>query len=336
MVEHEQVISFLKQKGPSVPNDMKRTLGGDSMFFGAMLSELKSRGKVSITNIKLGTSPFYYLPGQEAQLEKLVQYANPKDQKTIAMLKEKKVVRDQTLELFERVSLRNVKDFAKELHVNTASGKMMFWRYYLVSEPQAIEILKEQYNKPQAQVVPTPVPTSPVETPKVEPQKAEVVPEPPVKATIVSSEADLEKIKEESVKKTPEPLKQSSSPSQKKHEETTHQQQLSSPPSFESTEFYQDIISYFKDAEITIKSQDQVAKNREYDFVVTVPSAVGSMDMYCRARNKKKLNEGDVAPALLKAKTKDLPCLFLTNGEFTKKALEIIKKEYKGILIKKL
>ena len=67
-----------------------------------------------------------------------------------------------------------------------------------------------------------------------------------------------------------------------------------------------------------------------------VPSALGTMDMYVRARSKKKLNEGDVAPALLKAKTKDLPCIFLSNGEFTKKSLLLIEKEYKGLLIKKL
>lgn len=307
MVEREQVIGFLKQKGPSVPNDMKRGLGGDTMLFGAILSELKGRGLVLITHTKLGTSPFYYLPGQEAQLEKLIGHANPKDQKTIEMLKEKKVVRDQTLELFERVSLRQVKDFAKELQVNTANGKMLFWRYFLVSEEEAIEILKKQYNKPQATV------------------KAEE-----------KSEKELTKDIQE---KLPETSKQEHTQTKKADQVETKpvgQQQLQTDVSFEPTVFYEEIQAYFKKTEIVVLSSEQIAKNREYEFIISVPSSVGSMEMYCRARNKKKLNEGDVAPALLKAKTKDLPCIFLTSGKFTKKSLELIEKEYKGLLIKNL
>ncbi|MCB1084333.1 MAG: hypothetical protein KDK61_08475, partial [Simkania sp.] len=109
------------------------------------------------------------------------------------------------------------------------------------------------------------------------------------------------------------------------------QQHLSTITPLDKAEFHSQILRYFKDADIILLSQEQIAKNREYEFVVKVPSALGHMEMYCRAKNKKKLNEGDVAPALLKAKTKDLPCIFLSNGDFTKKSLAIIEKEYKGL-----
>jgi hypothetical protein len=234
-------------------------------------------------------------------------------------------LRDKSLELFERVSLRQIKDFAKELNVNTAQGQMLFWRYYLVSEEEAIEFLKSQYNKPAA---------------KKEEAPKEIVQEKPVEDDFlgrVEEEIEKKEVVEEKVVEQPKPTpKPVSKPTPKLVVKEASQQQLSIESEFDQTEFSSLVTAYFTEANITIKESEQLSKNREYEYIVTVPSAVGTMDMYVRARNKKKLNEGDVAPALLRAKTKDLPCLFLTNGEFTKKSLALINKEYKGIIIKQL
>ena len=58
--------------------------------------------------------------------------------------------------------------------------------------------------------------------------------------------------------------------------------------------------------------------------------------MLCRCRNKKRLNESDVAPALLRAKSRDQFLLFLTPGEFTKKSKLLMDQEYKGLTIEQL
>jgi hypothetical protein len=119
-----------------------------------------------------------------------------------------------------------------------------------------------------------------------------------------------------------------------KHSSSEKQKHLSIEPSLEKTPFYEKVINYFNENEIVLESEEQISKDREYYFIVKIPTAVGYLKMFCSSRNKKKLTQGDVAPALLKAKTKDLPCIFLTNGEFSKKSLELMNKEYSGLIIK--
>jgi len=315
----EQILSILKTKGPLVPNDLKKTIKGDTMIFGAILSELSSRGLVKITNLKKGGSPFYYVPGQEQKLENLIEFLNPKDQQTMHFLKDQKVVLDKSLELFQRVSLRKIKDFSKELKVNTSEGPLLFWRYYLISETEALTFLRNKHNKPEG-------------------QKEKKIEQP--KSISNEEQKEIKSLKKEAIENNNEvksPIKQQVQAKPKpvsKPQQITEQQQLTTTPGLEKSPFYDSVWKFFSEQKIDVIEESLISKDREYEFVVTVPSAIGTIKYYCRARNKKKLNEGDVAPALLKAKTKDLQCLYLTNGEFTKKALVLIKKEYSGLIIK--
>jgi len=327
-LDNEEILKLLKQKGPLVPNEIKKILGGDTILFGAMLSELSSRGFIKISNLKMGSSPFYYLPGQETMLEKLTQYLNPKDQKTVAFLKEHKVVQDKRLELFQRVSLRQIKDFALPLNYQTKQGVVLFWRYYLISETKALQIITDALHP------------KPKEAPQVEVVQEKKAQKEIPKQEVHNEPEQVKKVEESKavIKKAHQVVKaRTTKPSlQKKQDTDSSQQHLVIKPELERTAFYERIITYFKDSEISLLTEEQISKDREYDFVIQVPSGVGSLKMLCRARNKKKLNEGDVAPALLRAKTKDLPCLFLTTGVFTKKSLELIHKEYPGLIIKKI
>ncbi|MBN1175191.1 hypothetical protein JXA48_00965 [Candidatus Woesearchaeota archaeon] len=332
----DQIMAVLKAKGPLVPNDLKKIIKGDTMIFGAILSELSSRGMVKIADLKKGGSPLYYLPGQEAQLENFVEFLNPKDQTTVQFLKTQKVVFDRNLELFQRVSVRKIKDYAKEMKVSTSDGEMLFWRYYLVSEHDALEILKERYNKPK-----TPVQEEVKEaiTETLQEEKEQVTEE------LNEEKKSIDKIKEENSSVVEEEQKELNHPNirkpvsipkplQTEKNSSVSQQQLTTSPGLQRTPFYDSVWKFFEEQNINVLEESMVAKDKEYEFVITVPSAIGTINYYCRARNKKKLNEGDVAPALLKAKQKDLQCLFLTNGEFTKKSLVMMKKEYQGLIIK--
>lgn len=318
-IDKDKIVMLLRQKGPLVPNDIKRVIGGDTMIFGAVLSELSSRGMIKITKLKKGASPFYYLPGQEPLLERLIEFLNPKDQNTVRMLKEQKVIQESTQEMFVRVSLRNIPDFVRDFMVQTPQGPYRFWRYYLISETESMQILEERF--------------APKKEPKVEEKKSE---EPKKEIAPEKSEEKLEEKKE--IKSQPLPIQKKTElkPLSVKPEDSSKQQALSISPSLEKTPFYEQLVKYFKENDIVLISEEQIAKDREYAFVVKIPSAVGHLKMYVHARNKKKLNEGDVAPALLKSKTKDIPCLFLTNGEFTKKSLVLMDKDYRGLVIKYL
>ncbi len=318
-MDTDKVLSLLRAKGPLVPNDIKKVIGGDTILVGAILSELANRGFVKISNLKKGSSPFYYLEGQEKQLERFTEFLNPKDQKTVHYLKQKKILQDKTLDLFYRVSLRQIKDFAKPFTLQTTQGEQLFWRYYLVSETQAKAILTEANNP------------KPTEEHSLH-QKAEKQ-KPIIKVSQQKfSQTELQQQVNSKQQQTISKPVQKAKPLAP--EEKFEQQHIALNKPIEQTPFFETIRNYFKQSDIAVLEEKTITKNREYEFIIQVPTAVGHMEMLCVARNKKKLNQTDVAPALLKAKQKDLLCFFLTNGIFTKKSKELIKREYKGIIIK--
>ncbi|MCF7798668.1 hypothetical protein K9M74_02085 [Candidatus Woesearchaeota archaeon] len=324
-MDKDKILALLKSKGPLVPNDIKKVLGADTMIVGAVLSDLAGRGFVKISHLKKGGSPFYYLEGQEAQLEKFTEYLNPKDQKTQQLLKEQQILRDHSLELFYRVSIRQIKDFAKSFTMQTTNGDVLFWRYYLLSETDAKNILMAG-NKPKEEPKQATAPKPILEVASAPEQST---PQPASQTTAQPTATPKQQ-------STPQPAEKPAAEQevQKQKPVNEAQQQLDVKTTIESTPFYEDVLDYFKQSEITVIEEKTVAKNREYEFIIRIPSAVGQMDMFCLARNKKKLNQNDVAPALLKAKQKDMQCFFLTNGEFTKKSKDIIKQEYKGVIVK--
>ncbi len=100
--------------------------------------------------------------------------------------------------------------------------------------------------------------------------------------------------------------------------------------------FFIKIRTFFDENKIKLESYELIKKGKELDFVITVPSAVGEMRYYCKAKDKKKVNEGDLSTAYLKGQSLALPVLFLTTGELVKRASEMIGKEFKLMLVKKL
>ena len=319
-VQREEVVNFLKRYGPSVPNEIRKKFGVDNFIMGAVLAELLERNVLKITNLKMGSSPLYYLEGQEDQLENLTKYLNPKDQETAQWLKKVKVAEDTNLDTLKRVSLRKIPDFAKPLKARMGDGtEILFWRYYLYSEEQAIIYLKNGGEEPKSE-------------PKIEevlPLKEEIHQE--VQSKLVEEISSLKVSEENIVEQTASDLNLKESISKQIHAS----KEVYPEPEFPKTKFYEKIISFFKESNIFIIKQDEVAKG-EYEFLIKIPSAIGNIVLLVRAKDKKKLNESDVAPALLAAKMLDVGCLMLITGEFTKKVQKDIQKLYTGLIIKKL
>jgi len=140
----EKVLEFVKMYGPTIPLQIKKALGGELLFIGAVLSELSSSGKIKSTYLKYGGTPFYYYPGQEHRLVGLIKYMNEKDQRTALLLKEKKILRDSELTPLQRVSIRTLKDFAIPIMIEIAGREELFWKWYLTSDDEALRIIKER------------------------------------------------------------------------------------------------------------------------------------------------------------------------------------------------
>ena len=269
-MQKEQVLEFVRNKGPSIPIDIKKELGSNTTLIGAMLSELASNNLIKVTSVKKGGSPFYYVKEQEEKLEELYEFLNEKDKKTCFLLKKEKILFDDTQSPLERVSLRQIKDFAKNLEINFYGEKRILWKYYLVSNLEVENLLKERFGK-----------------------------------------------KNKDQKKKPTPLKKS-----KTKEETFI--------------FLEKIRSYFQSKNIEITSEEIIRASSEIDFKVKIPTTIGSMEYYCKAKRKKKCNDGDLSTAYVKGLSMNLPVLFITTGNVTKKAKEMIGKEFKGLILKEI
>src|SRR3989338_1626763 len=114
----DDVISLVKSKGPILPSHVAKAINTNIIMASAYLSELVASKIINISNTKVGGSPLYYAPGQEAQLLKFADNLNEKERRALELLKSSSVLRDSSLTPLMRVALREIKDFAFPLQVN--------------------------------------------------------------------------------------------------------------------------------------------------------------------------------------------------------------------------
>ncbi len=308
-IDRETIISILKHRGPSLPVHIKKALGtGDTFIVGAMLSELKSAGRIRVSNTKRGGSPFYYLPEHAPRLVELIKELPEKERRTAELLREKKILRDNEQDPLVRVTLRAIKDFAIPIEVKLKTGTELFWKWFLTTNQEAEQIIKKQLGL--------------LEGEKKKPLKEEAI---------------KEKTESLTQKNTKE-----SRPETKKPEKTTdHKKTLKSLKEFDDSEdssdpFLKKLMQYFKENKIEVLSKKIIRKNSDIEFELRIPSAVGMIDYYCKAKSKKKCNDGDLSSAYLQGQNKRLPVLFLTTGKVTKKAKEALKTSFKGMVLKEI
>jgi len=102
-----------------------------------------------------------------------------------------------------------------------------------------------------------------------------------------------------------------------------------------SEDFWDEVQNFFSTNKIKIIEQTVVKKKTDYDIVVELPSPVGTLQYYCKARGKKKIGDADISAAYVQGQLRKLPILFLTNGELTKKAQTVLS-QLKGIIVKQV
>ena len=128
----EKIIYILKTKGPSLPVHIAKETGLSILFASAFLSELLSEKKIKISNMRVGSSPIYFIKEQENNLEKYASYLKSKERESFILLKEKKFLKDKKQEPAIRVALRAIKDFAIPFQKNDE----IYWRYFKIPEEE--------------------------------------------------------------------------------------------------------------------------------------------------------------------------------------------------------
>ena len=271
----EKIIQLIKVKGPVIPAQISKEIETNIIMASAYLSELSSNNLVKISNIKIGGSPLYYLPGQEHKLQDFVNKLHEKEKKSYDLLKQNKVLRDSSLDPVSRVTLRQIKDFAIPLKVDYKDNSEIFWKWYLLSNKEAEELIKVQL-KPKK-------PLKGIQKPLKE--------EKPEKKEIKAVKKEIE------------------------------------------DSFFNEIQQYFSKNKINILDKKIIRKKKDIELLIEIPSSVGNLKYFCKAKNKKKITDGDLSSVYIQAQSRKLPVLFLTKGELTKKAKEMLEKEFKGLKI---
>ncbi len=282
MLSAAEVLKVVEREGPLLPIQVKKALGGETWTIGAILSELAASKKVRISQLKIGGSPLYFLESQKELLQRFADYLKGPERKAFELLRERKVLRDSSLEPAVRVALRNVKDFAKPLRVAAKEGEELFWKWYLCSNEEAEELIRKVLGMPGGGR----------------------------SAAKISGKKSVGKERffiQKKLKTGAPPLKDS---------------------------FQEEVEGFLKGKGAEVLEERVVRRGSELELVVKVPTSIGSQTYYCKAKNKKKCNEGDLSAAYLQGSTRKLPVLFLCTGQLTKKAEELLRTEFKGMIVK--
>ncbi len=297
-MEYRDKILSMAQMAPLLPSGVAKALSTNSIMAGAMLSEMCAKGLLKTSTLKVGGSPLYYAPGKETQLLNHLGSINEKDRRTVLRLQEEKIIRENEADPLTRVSLQTVKDFAKPMIVQYNNQQETFWKWFELDDKQAEALIREK-------IEPTPQPKAQPEPPKAAPE--------PVKAV-------------EKAKPAPKPAEKP-----KPVQETLAPKTKTEP----AGDFWDKLHGFFVQNNITLHEKTVVKKKTDFDLMVELPSPVGTLSYYCKARSKKKITDADISAAYVQGQIKKLPVIFLTDGELTKQASAVLA-QLKGITVKKV
>ncbi len=277
----DKIIDFLKISGPTIPVKVAKQFNTNILMASAFLSELSARGKVKVSNLKIGGTPLYYLEGQESKLQYFAVNLNAKEKAVYDELSNKKVLQDKTLEPIARVVLREIKDYAKPFTINNE----IYWRWYLLSEEEAVNLVKSQT----------------VSQIQEEPKKIQPVQEMP-KPIIIEEKIQVREIHPKKIE-----------------EKLIDGEKL--------------LLEFFKKNEITYSEIS--GKKTDMECEIHIPSSIGRITCYCKAKFKKRITDADISSAYMQSQYKKLPLVFLYTGELAKKADEMLR-DFPSIIIKNL
>ena len=306
----DQVMRIIATKGPILPIQIAKETGSNTMIAGAVLSKLASDRKIFISNTKIGGSPVYYLKEQLHKLQDLYKYLNEKDKRTFELLRKNRIIRDTEQDALTRVSLRNIKDFAVPLEVTLGDKKETFWKWYLTNDDEATGLIRSYLNIEKESV------SKPEEKIQKETQREL---EKPISTFVKYEKQEQDKKEEKTEEKKTE--KQAETP---KHEAEIDR----------SDQFVSKIIKFLKEKGISVKNIEVRKKNSEIDFILSVPTIVGSLEYYCKAKNKSKISDADISSAYVQGQLRKLPAMLITPGVLTKKASQLLEKDVKINIVK--
>ena len=333
----EDIINFLQNNGPSLPIPISRQIKIDSLFTSAFLSELLSNKRISITNMKVGGSPVYYVRGTEAGLEKYSEHLKSKEKEAYELLRENKFLIDSEQEPAIRVALRQIRDFSKPFE---KEGRVI-WRYFLEKE--------ENYEKEKS-------PETKLSSSFINSVKRDLESQTkPKEEQIEEEKKDAKKeIQKEIFEETMESKEMPPTPIEREKPKTKELERIfpeEEKPAFKNplakkevpkkskekpkSEFVQDTIKFIEDKGWKI-IQELDYKAKEYNCLIQINSELGPIIFKTIAKDKKTISESDFTKLLGESQAIPLPALFLSKGDPQKKTNEFLEKFTSVLKFKKI
>ena len=310
MVTHEEILRLVQQKGPIIPSDINSELGTNTMIIGAFLSDLVSSKKLKVSYAKLGGSPVYFFESQRQKLERLYKHLNEKDRRAYDELQKEGVLFDDEASPLTKTCLRQLKDFAMPLKVTFKQKEHFFWRWHTLSDTDAKEKIKEKLSKiyPEQKI-------QHIENKEKNTLKGNTEKE-------IEQEKKQEKIKKENIQP-----KEKNPPI---HIEKPVQQILTTQV---EDSFIDTVQRFLNSKGIKVLTTELVKKKSECNMIVIVPSNIGELQYFCKGKNKKRNTEGDIAAAFVEGQLRNLPVVYVSQGEIPKKITDVVDKKYKNLRV---
>jgi hypothetical protein len=309
MEKTDQVLAIVRQRGPIIPSQVSSEIKTDILLASAILSDLSSSGKVKVSSLKMGGSPFYYCEGQEELLQNHLKYLNQRQIEAFNLLKQSLILRDKELTPVLRVALREIKDFAKQLEVSLNGSKEIFWKWYLLGKEDSEErirqklgvVIKKEEEIPAPLPIPEPIPVTQMQPP--------ILPPVNLAQEIIQPQVTLQAKQKPSKQKEPKLL-------------------VPEGPFFDA------VMAFFTSNGIQAVEQSALKKS-DFEFSIKFASPVGEVKYYCAAKGKKRITADDLSAAFARAQMKGLPAFFITQGTLSKDAEALLAKGL-NITVKKI
>ncbi|MAG27167.1 hypothetical protein CMI47_16645 [Candidatus Pacearchaeota archaeon] len=257
--------------------------------------------------MKVGSSPLYYIPGQEPLLENFSQHLNNREKEALILLREKKILEDTNITPINRVALRAIKDFAIPLNINLNGQTKLFWKHFQTNDEEIKSLITSSSNALRQ--------------------------DDRASGGRVGSSSTAEK-KESALKPTPQPKKTITTQAQITSNNASETNALGRAGGLPNkpikkpvpeSEFSRVIKSYLqgKDLEILEIISE---KKRELEAKVSTNTLFGKQSFYLSAKDKKSINDNDLSLAIQKAQTEKMPALLISPGKPNKKAQEYLEE----------
>jgi hypothetical protein len=332
--KRNKIIEFLESSGPSLPVRVAKSIEMDPMITSAIASELISSKKIKTSNMKIGASPLYLIPGQEEQLEKFSDNLKSVEKEAYHKLKEKKILIDEDEEPPIRVALRKIKDFA----IPFKFQEKIMWKYSFVPEDEiqkllykSADISKQEKPKIKIEIKPEPkIEEKKIETNFEEINNEEKLNEEVIETSEIQKSEPIFQDTEEEIPKAWETKKEEI---KKAREESIEKKNKKIENIFTTDDeepepkFLQEIKKFLEKENIEFLEEIRTEK-KEVMATVKISSQLGDITFTMIAKDKKTTNKDEIIAAVRMAKNSNTPCLLIIRKEPSKSVQKIIDENH--------